>query len=91
MENDGKVGLGITSMILGIMSIVTMCFIVISVTFGVLAIIFGILSIVFEKKNGIRYTGLILGIISIAITLVLYLVLGVMEANLFMVPQWYKL
>lgn len=89
MENEERVALGIASMIMGIISLATMCFIVISVFFGILAIIFGILSIVFEKKNKLKLTGLILGLVSLTITIVLYLVLGVWELNIFMIPKWY--
>ena len=89
MENEERVALGVASMVFGIISLASMCFIVISVFFGVLAIIFGILSIIFEKKNKLKLTGLILGIISIAITVILYLVLGVWELNIFMIPKWY--
>lgn len=89
MENEEKVALGITSMIFGIISLTTMCFIVISVFFGVLAVIFGILSMIFEKKNKLKLTGFILGLISMSITVLLYLVLEVWDLNIFMVPKWY--
>ncbi|MBR2704071.1 MAG: hypothetical protein IKE91_01215 [Clostridia bacterium] len=89
MENEERVALGVTAMIFGIISLATMCFIVISVFFGILAIIFGILSIIFEKKNKLKITGLVLGLISITITIVLFLVLEVWDLNIFMVPKWY--
>ena len=89
MENEERIGLGVASMIFGIISLASMCFIVISVFFGILAIIFGILSIIVEKKNKLKLTGLILGLISITITIVLYLVLGVWDLNIFMIPKWY--
>ena len=89
MENEERVALGLTSMILGIISLTTMCFIVISVFFGVLAIIFGILSMIFEKKNKLKFTGFILGVVSLLITVLLYLVLEVWDVNIFVVPKWY--
>ena len=95
MENsvEGKkkiYGLGIASFVLSILSVVTMCYIVISVILGVISIVLGIMSLVMEKKNGMGTAGLIIGIVSIFITLFLYIVLGVMDADLLMVPDWYK-
>lgn len=90
-SNSGeRVALGITSLVLGIISLVTMCFIIVSVITAIGALVFGILSVVLEK-NKVGAAGLTLGIISIVITLVLYLVLGVLGTDIFMVPEWYKL
>lgn len=86
MEENQKVikekknyGLGIASLVLGILSVI----------FGVLSIVLGIVSCIIEKK-GIGTAGLIIGIASISVTIFLYIVLGVMELDLLMVPDWYK-
>ena len=83
MEENQKVikekknyGLGIASLVL-------------SIIFGVLSIVLGIVSCIIEKK-GIGTAGLIIGIASISVTIFLYIVLGVMELDLLMVPDWYK-
>ena len=96
MEENQKVikekknyGLGIASLVLWILSVVTMCYIVVSIIFGVLSIVLGIVSCIIEKK-GIGTAGLIIGIASISVTIFLYIVLGVMELDLLMVPDWYK-
>lgn len=97
MENNNiknqektRIALGVASLVLGILSIVTMCFIIISIVFAVLSVTFGILSIIFEKKNKIGIAGLVIGSISIFITVILYITLGVFSADLFMIPDWYK-
>ena len=89
MEENQKVikekknyGLGIASLVLGILSVVTMCYIVVSIIFGVLSIVLGIVSCIIEKKG--------IGTASISVTIFLYIVLGVMELDLLMVPDWYK-
>lgn len=83
-------GIGIASLVLGILSVVSMCYIVISVILGVLAVIFGITSCIVEKK-GMGTAGLIIGISSLFITIFLYVVLGVMQLDILMVPDWYKI
>ncbi|MBO5349823.1 MAG: DUF4190 domain-containing protein [Clostridia bacterium] len=89
-ENKKKVyGLGIASFVLSILSVVTICYIVVSVILGIISIVLGILSCVIEKKNGMGVAGLIIGIVSIFITLLLYIILGVMQADILMVPDWY--
>lgn len=89
-NSEERVALGITSLVLGIISLVTMCFIIVSVISAIGAVIFGIFSMI-REKNKVGAAGLTLGIISIVITLVLYIVLGVLGTDIFMVPEWYKL
>lgn len=91
MENKTKVyGLGIASFVLSILSVLTMCYIVFSVIFGVIALMLGIMSLIIEKKNGMAIAGVIISAVSLILTLVLYLVLGVMDVNLLYVPDYYK-
>ena len=93
MENQVKNkvnGLGIASFVLSILSVITMCYIVFSVIFGVLAVILGILSLVIEHKNALGITGLIVSGVSLFITLVLFVVLGVMDVNLLYIPEYYQ-
>lgn len=91
VEEKNKIyGLGIASFVLSILSVITMCYIVISVILGVISIALGIMSLIIEKKNGMGIAGLIIASVSIFITLFLYLLLGVMDVNLLMIPDWYK-
>lgn len=94
MENEvrsSKVyGLGIASFVLSILSIITMCYVVFSVIFGILAVVLGIISLVIEHKNAMGIAGLIIAGISLFITIVMYIVLGVMDINLLYVPDYYK-
>lgn len=79
---------GITSLVFSILSILLIKFIVISVIFAVISIIFGL----FSKRcqDGIGKAGLIIGIISISITIILFILLNVLEIpSLFMIPSWY--
>lgn len=86
--NSGR-GLGITSLVFSILSIIFLQFIVLSVIFGILSIILGSFS--FKQKDNLGKAGLIIGIISICITFILYLLLNVLDiSSLFMVPSWYK-
>ena len=91
MENKTKVyGLGIASFVLSILSVISICYIVFSVIFGVLALMLGIMSLIIEKKNGMGIAGIIISAVSLLLTLVLYIVLGVMDVNLLYVPEYYK-
>lgn len=94
MENQVRVnkvnGLGIASFVLSILSVITMCYIVFSVVFGILAVILGILSLVIEHKNAMAITGLIISGVSLFVTLVLFIVLGVMDVNLLYIPEYYN-
>ena len=96
MEENQKVvkekknyGLGIASFVFGVLSVVTMCYIIVSVICGALAIVLGIISCIIEKK-GFGIAGLVIGIASVVVTVFLYIVLGVMELDLLMIPDWYK-
>lgn len=90
MENNYFAkGMGIASLVFSILSILFLPFIVISLIFGAISIIFGIMA---KKQNdNLGKAGLIIGIISISITIVLYLLLNVLDiSSLFMIPSWYK-
>lgn len=82
-------GWGIAALVFGIVSIVFLFFIIISVISAVLAIVFGIIAIKKEDK-GLGKTGLIIGIVSVVITILLYLFLGVLDVSLFFIPSWYR-
>ena len=86
--SNGK-GFAIASLVTGILSIVFLPFIVISVGMGLAAVIFGIIA----KNRGdksLSRAGITLGIVSLAITLILFLFLEVFEASLFVIPSWYQ-
>lgn len=83
---NGK-GFEIASLVTGILSIVFTPFIIISIGFAVTAIIFGIVAL---KKGSKGKAGLVLGIVSIAITFLLFLFLEVLDVSLFTIPSWYK-
>ena len=85
---NGK-GFAVASLVMGILSIIFLPFIVISVGMGIAAIIFGIMA----KNRGdktMSRAGITLGIVSLLITLILFLFLEVFEASLFVIPSWYK-
>ena len=87
-SSKGK-GFAVASLVTGILSIIFLPFIVISVGMGIAAIIFGIIA----KNKGdksLSSAGITLGIVSLLITLLLYLFLEVFEASLFVIPSWYK-
>ena len=93
MEENNKMhygrGFGITSLVFSILSVLFLQFIVISVIFGILSIVFGWFS--FKQKDNLGKAGLIIGIISICITFILFLLLNVFDiSSLFMIPSWYK-
>lgn len=81
-------GMGIASLVFGILSIVFFFFIYIQIIFALLAIVFGFISI---KRNpkGLGKAGFIIGIASLSITIVLFIILKLLEANLFTIPSWY--
>lgn len=83
-------GMGIASFVLSILSIVTMCYVVFSVAFGIFAIILGILSIFVEGKNSMGIAGLVIAVISILMTIILFVTLGVMDVDLLYIPDYYK-
>lgn len=85
---NGK-GFAVASLVMGILSIIFLPFIVISVGMGLAAIIFGIMA----KNRGdktMSRAGITLGIVSLLITLILFLFLEVFDASLFVIPSWYK-
>ena len=85
---NGK-GFAVTSLVMGILSIIFLPFIVISVGMGLAAIIFGVMA----KNRGdktMSRAGITLGIVSLIVTLLLFLFLEVFEASLFVIPSWYK-
>lgn len=86
--SNGK-GFAVASLVMGILSIIFLPFIVISVGMGIAAIIFGIMA----KNRGdktMSRAGITLGIVSLLITLILFLFLEVFDASLFVIPSWYK-
>lgn len=86
-EKNAGIGWGIASFVMSIFSIILIRFIIISIILAVLALVFGGLS----KKNSFGKVGIIIGTISIVITFVLYIILGVLDvSSLFMIPSWYK-
>lgn len=89
IEISNSKGWGIASLVLGIFSIIFIRFIILSIMFAVLAIIFGIMSKI-KKEKSLGKAGLTLGIISLSITLVLFIVLNIFDTSLFMVPKWYR-
>lgn len=85
---NGK-GFAVASLVMGILSIIFLPFIVISVGMGLAAVIFGVIA----KNRGdktMSRAGMTLGIVSLIITLLLFLFLEVFEASLFVIPSWYK-
>lgn len=88
-SNGVGIGFGVAALVSGILSIVTIEFIIVSIIFAIIAIIFGIMGI--KKGNkGLSKAGLVLGIVSLAITFLLFLFLEVLDVSLFTIPSWYK-
>ena len=88
-KNSNGKGFAVTSLVMGILSIVFLPFIVISVGMGLLALIFGIIAKNKGEKS-LSKAGISLGVVSLVITLLLFLFLEVFEASLFVIPSWYK-
>ena len=88
-KNSNGKGFAVTSLVMGILSIVFLPFIVISVGIGLLALIFGIIAKNKGEKS-LSKAGISLGVVSLLITLLLFLFLEVFEASLFVIPSWYK-
>ena len=86
--SNGK-GFAIASLVTGILSIVCLTFIVVSIGLAVCSIIFGMMAKNRGEKSLSR-AGITLGVVSLAITLILFLFLEVFEASLFVVPSWYQ-
>lgn len=87
-KSNGK-GYGVVSLVTGILSLITIQFIILSIIFAVIAIVFGIIG---RKKgdNNLSKAGLSIGIVTVAITLALYIFLEVLDVSLFVVPSWYR-
>ena len=82
-------GFAVASLVTGILSIIFLPFIVISVGMGLAAIIFGVIAKNKGEKS-LSKAGIALGIVSLVITLLLFLFLEVFDASLFVIPSWYK-
>lgn len=82
-------GFGIAALVLSILSLVCFKYIFISVT---LALVGTILGLIGKKKgdNTFAVAGLTIGIISLLITFVLFVMLNLLDTVLFYVPEWYK-
>ncbi len=82
-------GFGIAALVLSILSLVCFKYIFISVT---LALVGAILGLIGKKKgdNTFAVAGLTIGIISLLITFILFVVLNLLDTVLFYVPEWYK-
>ena len=87
-KSNGR-GFAIASLVTGIISIIFLPFIVISIGMGLAAIIFGIIAKNKGEKS-LSKAGITLGIVSLVITLLLFLFLEVFDASLFVIPSWYK-
>ena len=83
-----SIGFGIASLVFGIVSIISLLFIIISVITAILAIVFGFIAM--KKDDKLGKAGLILGILSIIVTFLLFLFLGVFDVSLFTIPSWYR-
>lgn len=82
-------GFGVASLVTGILSLITIQFIIISTALAIMAIIFGIVSLK-QGKNGIAKAGLAIGLVTIGITIALYLFIEVLDISLFTIPEWYR-
>ena len=74
-----SIGFGIASLVFGIVSIISLLFIIISVITAILAIVFGFIAM--KKDDKLGKAGLILGILSIIVTFLLFLFLGVFDVS----------
>lgn len=82
-------GFGIAALVISILSLVCFRYIFISV---ILALVGTVLGIIGKKKgdNTFAVAGLTIGIISLLITFILFVVLNLLDTVLFYVPDWYK-
>ena len=88
-DNFAAKGFGIASLVISILSLLFFRFIFISVTLAFVACILGLIG---KKKgnNTFAVAGLTIGIISLLITFVLFVLLNLLDTVLFYVPDWYK-
>lgn len=80
---------GIASLVISILSILFFAYIYISIICAVVGIILGYIG----RKKGDKLfatAGLTIGIISLLLTIVLFVVLNLLDTVLFYVPDWYK-
>lgn len=82
-------GFGIAALVISILSLVCFRYIFISV---ILALVGTILGLIGKKRgdNTFAVAGLTIGIISLLITFILFVVLNLLDTVLFYVPDWYK-
>lgn len=82
-------GFGIGSFVISILSLICFKYIFISVIFALVSVVLGIIG---KKKgdNSFAVAGLTIGIISLLITFILFVVLNLFDTVLFYVPDWYK-
>lgn len=88
-QNTEGRGLGVASLVTGILSLITIQFIIISTVLAVMAIIFACISLR-KNKNAIAKAGLAIGLVTIGITIALYLFIEVLDMSLFTIPEWYR-
>ena len=87
--NRPSKGFGIAALVISILSLVCFRYIFISV---ILALVGTVLGLIGKKKgdNTFAVAGLTIGIISLLITFILFVVLNLLDTVLFYVPDWYK-
>lgn len=88
-QNTEGRGFAVASLVTGILSLITIQFIIISTILAIMAIAFGCISLR-KNKNGIAKAGLAIGLVTIGITIALYLFIEVLDVSLFTIPEWYK-
>lgn len=82
-------GFGIAALVISILSFIFFRYIFISVAFALVACILGFIGL----KKGDRtfaLAGFTIGIISLLLTFLLFVVLNLLDTVLFYVPTWYK-
>lgn len=88
-QNTAGKGFAVASLVTGILSLITIQFIIISTGLAFLAIIFSIISLN-KNKSGLAKAGLALGLVTLGITIALYLFIEVLDVSLFTIPEWYR-
>ena len=82
-------GFGIAALVISILSVLFFKYIFISVIFALISIVLGFLGLR-KGDNIFARAGLFIGIISLLITILLFVVLNLLDTVLFYVPDWYK-
>lgn len=87
-EKRPNKGFGIASLVLSILSLIFFKYIYISIAFALIAAILGFIG---RRKGDKTFatSGLVIGIISLLITFVLFVILNLLDTALFYVPEWY--